>query len=91
MIKRLKPYGLQHALPVFILSWLACIIDPMLGMAVAIYGAGRYEGREQTQSEYRGMNPLKPKTWKFDKVEWVDFLPVYVVSGFNVWMMLGML
>ena len=91
MIEKLKPYGLHHALPVFIISWAACFIfNPSIGMAVAIYGAGRYEGRELTQAEYRGLRPFKIKTWSLDKIEWTDFLTVWAMSAFNVFIMNGM-
>lgn len=91
MIKKLKPYGLHHALPVFIISWVLCLIfNPDVGMAAAIYGAGRYEGREHKEAELRGLRTFKPSTWSLNKFEWADFLTVWALSAFNVFIMSGM-
>jgi hypothetical protein len=90
-METLKKYGLHHALPVFALAWLAVILGrPDIGIAISIYGAGRYEGREEKEAELRGFRPFTPSTWKLDQFEWRDFLPVWAVATFNIWIMMGM-
>ena len=87
----LKKYGLHHALPVFILSWAACFLfSPIIGQGVALVGAGYYGGREENQAEARGFKPFSPCTWKMSHFEFKDFLTVWILVTFNVWIMRGM-
>ena len=91
MMKLLKRYGLHHGLPIFVLAWVAVILgSPELGIAISIYGAGRFEGREEKEAELRGFKPFKPSTWKLKQFEWLDFLTPWAIAAFNVWIMKGM-
>ena len=90
-MKLLKKYGLHHGLPVFILSWAACyLFSPLIGQAVALYGAARYEGREEKEAELRGFRPFKISTWSIDQFEWKDFLMPWTLAAFNIWIMRDM-
>ncbi len=90
-MKKLKPLGLHHGLPVFITSWALCFyFNPSVGIYAAIIGAGYYTGREEKEAEMRGFRPSDPSTWHFKHFELPDFLMPCTLAAFNVWIMSGM-
>ena len=79
LIEKLKEwYGMHHGLGTILMILPAHLYHPMIGMAVAIYMTGYFDGREvrEAQTVKWSNNPLVI----MKNIEWADFVTPKFIS-----------